>query len=128
MFQSVRDDQFKISENELIHLPTRARFTRFPGKCVVRHVFWNDAGQYPEFRKLDIFTAATAIIESGVMDKIGNSGPKPDIAPNVDPQPAPTPSENPKHDEPPGSPAPMTEPPSTPEPLGEPPTSPQEIE
>jgi hypothetical protein len=71
-FQQVTQDQFKISSNELVHVPTGARFTRFPGERVMRHVFWNSAGLCTEFQKLDIFNAATALIASGIMDETGN--------------------------------------------------------
>jgi hypothetical protein len=125
MFQPVSHDQFEIKEYELVHLPTGARFTRYPGQHVLRHVFWNDAGERTEFRKLDIFNAATALIGGDAMDRAGAKILRP--VPANPESVAPTASESPRREEPLGVPAPSPELVPADEPLDVPPTAPSEI-
>jgi hypothetical protein len=103
MIHKVSDDQFEVKPNEVVHLPTGARFTSYPGERLLRHAIWNDAGLHPEFRKLDIFNAAKALIGTGVTDHVGPTEPVANRASAVA-------SESLRDDEPVMAPKPIDEP------------------
>lgn len=64
MFQTVTADQFEIKDNEVIHTPTGARFTRYPNTPELRHASWGQAARHVEFRKVDIFDVAKQLLAS----------------------------------------------------------------
>jgi len=62
MWQAVTIDQFEIRDNEVIHTPTGARFTKYPNETELRHIYWGRAAEHLEFRKLDIFEMAKTLL------------------------------------------------------------------
>jgi hypothetical protein len=64
MFEKVTTEQFEILPNEVVHRPTGARFTRYPGERLMRLAIWGGAGSHFEFRKADILKMAQQLIES----------------------------------------------------------------